>query len=91
MPSETRGELKREHMLFVGKCVDDQRACNQVPPVLLWALLEVVATCMVHATSPTSSACPRSPTSKSIKVSSSSSACFIIVCRGRRCRFVYCS
>jgi hypothetical protein len=28
MPSETRGKLKHEHMLFVGKCVDDQRAFN---------------------------------------------------------------
>ena len=31
-----RGKLKREHMLLVDKCVDDQRAFDHVPPVLAW-------------------------------------------------------
>ena len=36
-----RGKLKREHMLFTDKCIDDQRAFDHVPPVLAWDRREV--------------------------------------------------
>ena len=36
-----RAKLKREHMLFVDKCIDDNRAFDHVPPVLAWDRREV--------------------------------------------------
>lgn len=36
-----RRKLKREDLLFVDKCIDDQRAFDHVPPVLAWDRREV--------------------------------------------------